>query len=94
MRQCEAVAGQALRRRPPGERARHARCQKGACRRGSLLVSAQLLPPVEVCGSPRTLPDVIRRVCRDLRAAGSYFIRLMQDYAILFAALLSLSWLR
>jgi 3-hydroxybutyryl-CoA dehydrogenase len=30
----------------------------------------QLLPLVEVCGSPRTAPDVIERVCRDLRGAG------------------------
>ncbi len=30
----------------------------------------QLLPLVEVCGSPRTAPDVIERVCRGLRAAG------------------------
>jgi len=30
----------------------------------------QLLPLVEVCGSPRTAPDVIERICRDLKAAG------------------------
>ena len=30
----------------------------------------QLLPLVEVCGSPRTAPDVIKRICRDLKAAG------------------------
>ena len=30
----------------------------------------QLLPLVEVCGSPRTKPDVIERICRDLQAAG------------------------
>jgi 3-hydroxybutyryl-CoA dehydrogenase len=30
----------------------------------------QLLPLVEVCGSPRTAPAVIERVCRDLRAVG------------------------
>jgi 3-hydroxybutyryl-CoA dehydrogenase len=30
----------------------------------------QLLPLVEVCGSPRTAPDVITRICRDLKAAG------------------------
>jgi 3-hydroxybutyryl-CoA dehydrogenase len=30
----------------------------------------QLLPLVEVCGSPRTAPDVIDRICRDLKAAG------------------------
>ena len=30
----------------------------------------QLLPLVEVCGSPRTAPHVIERICRDLKAAG------------------------
>jgi 3-hydroxybutyryl-CoA dehydrogenase len=30
----------------------------------------QLLPLVEVCGSPRTAPEVILRICRDLKAAG------------------------
>jgi 3-hydroxybutyryl-CoA dehydrogenase len=30
----------------------------------------QLLPLVEVCGSPRTAPDVIERICQDLKAAG------------------------
>lgn len=30
----------------------------------------QLLPLVEVCGSPRTTPHVIERICRDLKAAG------------------------
>jgi len=30
----------------------------------------QLLPLVEVCGSPRTSPAVIERVCRDLKAVG------------------------
>jgi 3-hydroxybutyryl-CoA dehydrogenase len=30
----------------------------------------QLLPLVEVCGSPRTAPQVIERICRDLKAAG------------------------
>jgi 3-hydroxybutyryl-CoA dehydrogenase len=30
----------------------------------------QLLPLVEVCGSPRTAPDVIERICRDLKGAG------------------------
>jgi len=30
----------------------------------------QLLPLVEVCGSPRTELDVIERICRDLKAAG------------------------
>jgi len=30
----------------------------------------QLLPLVEVCGSARTAPDVIEKICRDLRAAG------------------------
>jgi 3-hydroxybutyryl-CoA dehydrogenase len=30
----------------------------------------QMLPLVEVCGSPRTDPDVIERICRDLKAAG------------------------
>jgi 3-hydroxybutyryl-CoA dehydrogenase len=30
----------------------------------------QLLPLVEVCGSPRTAPHVIERICIDLKAAG------------------------
>jgi 3-hydroxybutyryl-CoA dehydrogenase len=30
----------------------------------------QLLPLVEVCGSPRTAAQVIERICRDLKAAG------------------------
>jgi 3-hydroxybutyryl-CoA dehydrogenase len=30
----------------------------------------QLLPLVEVCGSPRTAPHVIESICRDLKAAG------------------------
>ncbi|UVK54600.1 3-hydroxyacyl-CoA dehydrogenase family protein [Mesorhizobium sp. AR02] len=30
----------------------------------------QLLPLVEVCGSPRTSPEVIERICRELKAAG------------------------
>lgn len=30
----------------------------------------QLLPLVEICGSPQTSTDVVERICRDLRAAG------------------------
>jgi 3-hydroxybutyryl-CoA dehydrogenase len=30
----------------------------------------QLLPLVEICGSPQTAPHVIERICRDLKAAG------------------------
>jgi 3-hydroxybutyryl-CoA dehydrogenase len=30
----------------------------------------QLLPLVEICGSPQTAPDVIESICRDLKAAG------------------------
>ena len=56
--------------RPAGERARRAVEHRERVIATHFWYPPQLIPLVEVCGSPETAPDVVPWVCAALRAAG------------------------